>query len=66
MPFESEYFPEQSSYSNAASPEDRRAFKTILYGIFGFYIAAVLSLAVAVIAGTNFEKAAHIVLAAWS
>ena len=66
MALESEYFPEQSSYSNATSPEDRRAFKKILYGIFGFYTAAVLSLAVAVIVGTNFEKAANIVLAAWS
>jgi hypothetical protein len=66
VPLENEYFPEQSSHSNPPSSEDRRAFKTILCGIFGIYTAAVASLTAAVIVGTNFEKAAHIVLAAWN
>lgn len=64
MPFDSEYFPEQPSGST--STEDRRAFKKILYGIFGFYTAAIVCLSGAAIAGTNFQKVAHILLATWS
>jgi hypothetical protein len=62
MPLESEYFPEHSS----APAEDRRVYKRIVYGFFAFYAVAVLSVAGAAIAGTNFQGAVHIVAAAWN
>jgi elongation factor P hydroxylase len=60
MALESEYFPEHSS----APAEDRRAYKRIVYGFFAFYAVAVLSVAGAAIAGTNFQGAVLIVAAA--
>jgi elongation factor P hydroxylase len=60
MALESEYFPGQAS----APAEDRRAYKRIVYGFFAFYAVAVLSVAGAAIAGTNFQSAVLIVAAA--
>jgi len=62
MAFESEYFPEQSS----APAEDRRAYKRIVTGFFTFYAVAVLSVAGAAMAGTNFQSAVLVVAAAWN
>jgi hypothetical protein len=62
MALESEYFPEHSP----APAEDRRAYKRIVYGFFAFYAVAVLSVAGAAIAGTNFQGAVHVVAAAWN
>ena len=62
MPIESEYFPERSPSTSA---EDRKSYAKILYGIFGFHTAAVMSLAGAVIFGINFHKVAHLVAVAW-
>jgi hypothetical protein len=62
MALESEYFPQPSP----TSTEDRRAYRRILYGIFAFYSVTGMSLAGAAIAGTSFQKAAHIVAATWN
>jgi hypothetical protein len=60
---ENEYFPDGSFRS--ASPEDRRAYNKIIYGIGGVYTAAAVWLVGMVIVGSNFQKAAHMVTAAW-
>jgi hypothetical protein len=44
-------------------PEDRRAYKRILYDIFEFYAAPGIYLAGAAIAGISIQKAGHFVVA---
>ena len=58
-------FPDGSFRSTATSPEDRRAYKKIIYGIGGVYTAAAVWLVGVVVVGINFQKAAHMVMAAW-
>jgi hypothetical protein len=57
---------EHSSQQSSTSTEDCRAYKRIVYGIFGFYAAAGIYLAGVAIAGGGFQKAAHFVMASWN
>jgi len=59
---ESEYFPEQTCRLSSLSPEARRAYKKILWGLFGFYAAAIVTMGVVVVENTNFQKAANVVM----
>jgi hypothetical protein len=60
---QTECLPDGSSRS--IPPEDRRAYNKIIYGIGGVYAAAAVWLVGAVVVGINFQKAAHMVMAAW-
>ena len=62
MALESEYFPEQTCRLSSLSPEARRAYKKILWGLFGFYTAAIVTMGVVVVENTNFQKAANVVM----
>jgi cell division septal protein FtsQ len=62
MALESEYFPEQTCRLSSLSPEARRAYKKILWVLFGFYTAAIVMMGVVVVESTNFQKAADIVM----
>src|SRR3954462_7847509 len=62
MAFESENVSEQS----ATSTEDRRSYRTILWGFFAFYAVVVVSVAGMAIAGSSFQRAAHFVVATWN
>jgi hypothetical protein len=62
---ENQYVPHASFRSTATSPEDRRAYKKIIYGIGGIYTAAAVWLVGVVVVGINFQQAAHMVMAAW-
>jgi len=59
---ESEYFPEQTCRLSSLSPEARRAYKKILWGLLGFYTAAIVTMGVVVVENTNFQKAANVVM----
>jgi hypothetical protein len=59
---ESEYFPEQTCRLSSLPPEARRGYKKILWGLFGFYTAAIVTMGVVVVENTNFQKAANVVM----
>jgi hypothetical protein len=63
MPLESEYVPDRTSRLSSLSPEDRRVYKKILWGLIGFYTAAIVALVGVVVAAGNidFRKATDIV-----
>jgi hypothetical protein len=56
MPLESEYFPAHTSRLSSLSPEERRAYKKIVWGLFGFYTAAIAIMGVAVVGNASFQK----------
>ena len=58
MPLESEYFPPQTSRQSSLSPEERRTYKKIAWGFFGFYAAAIAIM----VGNATFQKADVIVL----
>ena len=64
MALESEYFPEQSYRPSSLSPEDRRAYNKIIWGVFGFYTATVVIMAAVVVGNANVHVAALLDLAA--
>jgi hypothetical protein len=57
MPLESEYFPAHTSRLSSLSPEERRAYKKIVWGLFGFYTAAIVIMGVVVVGNASFQKA---------
>jgi hypothetical protein len=57
MPLESEYFPPQTSRQSSLSPEERRTYKNIAWGLFGFYAAAIAIMGVVVVGNAGFQKA---------
>jgi hypothetical protein len=56
MAFESEYFPAQTSRLSSLSPEERSAYKKIVWGLFGFYTAAIAIMGVVVVGNASFQK----------
>jgi hypothetical protein len=62
MAFESEYFPAQTSRLSSLSPEERSAYKKIVWGLFGFYTAAIAIMGVVVVSNASFQKADAIVM----
>ncbi len=62
MVLESEYFPAQASRLSSLSPDDRSAYKRILWGLFGVYAAAVVIMGVVVVGNASFQKADVIVM----
>jgi len=56
MPLESEYFPAQTSRLSSLSPEERRAYKKIVWCLFGFYTAAIVIMGVVVVGNASFQK----------
>jgi hypothetical protein len=56
MPLESEYFPAHTSRLSSLSPEERSAYKKIVWGLFGFYTAAIAIMGVAVVGNASFQK----------
>jgi len=62
---ENQDFPDGSFRSAATSPEDRRAYKKIIYGIGAVYAAVAVWLVGVVLVGINAQQAAHMVMAAW-
>jgi hypothetical protein len=61
MALESEYVPEQTSRLSSLSPEERRAYKKLVWGLFGFYTAAIVTVGVVVFGNANVKKANDIV-----
>ncbi len=55
MAFESEYVPEQTPRLSSLSSQERRIYKKIVWGLFGFYTAIVI-VGVVVICITNVQK----------
>jgi hypothetical protein len=56
MPSESEYFPPRTSRLSSLSPEERRTYKKIVWGLFGFYTAAIVIMGVVVVGNASFQK----------
>jgi hypothetical protein len=63
MPVESEYFPAQTSRLSSLSPEERRAYKKIVWSLFGFYTAAIAIMGVVVVGNASFQKGDVIAMA---
>jgi hypothetical protein len=60
---ESEHIPERTSRLNSLSPEDRRLYNKILWGLVGSYAAVIVVLMGVLIAGdTGLQKAADIIV----
>ena len=67
MALESEYVPEQTSRLSSLSPEERRVYKKLVWGLFGFYAAAIVTVGVVVVGNANVQKADDIVaIGTWS
>jgi hypothetical protein len=62
MPVESEYFPAQTSRLSSLSPEERRAYKKLVWGLFGVYAAIIAIMGVVVVGNASFQKADVIVI----
>ena len=62
MALESEYFPAQASRLSSLPPDDRSAYKSMLWCLFGVYAAAVVIMGVVVVGNVSFQKADVIVV----
>ena len=62
MALESEYFPAQAPRLSYLSPEERSAYKKIVWGLFGVYAAAIAITGAVVAGNANFQKADVIVM----
>ena len=56
MPLESEYFPPQTSRLSSLSPEERRTYKKIVWGLCGFYVAAIVIVGVVAVGNARLKK----------
>ena len=66
MARESKCIPEQTSRPSSLSPEDRRVYKKILWGFFGFYAVGIVIMGDVVGGSINFKKSADTaVTGAW-
>ena len=63
MALESEYVPERTSRLSALPPDDRRVYKTILWGLIGSYVAVVIIMGAVVVNHIDSQKAADLVVA---
>ena len=61
MAFESEYFPVKTPRLSSLTPEDRSAYKKILWGLFGVYAVTIAIAGVVVVGNANYQKADVIV-----
>jgi hypothetical protein len=62
MALESEYFP-QASRLSSLSPQEHRAYKKIVWGLFGVYTAAIAVMGVVVVSSANLQKQEVVVVA---
>ena len=66
MARESKSIPEQTSRPSSLSPEDRRVYKTILWGFIGFYTVGIVITSVVAVGSIISKKSADIVVTgAW-
>lgn len=56
MALDSEYFPAQTSRLSSLTPNERSAYKKIVWGLFGVYIAAVAVIGVVAVSNANLQK----------
>jgi hypothetical protein len=56
MALDSEYFPAQTSRLSSLTPDERSAYKKIVWGLFGVYIAAVAVIGVVAVSNANLQK----------
>jgi len=66
MALESKCIPEQTSRPGSLSPEDRRVYKTILWGFIGFYTVGIVITSVVAVGSIISKKSADIIVTgAW-
>jgi hypothetical protein len=66
MARESKRIPEQTSGPSSLSPEERRVYKKILWGFFGFYTVGLVIMSVVAIGSINSKKSPDVVVTgAW-
>ena len=66
MARESKCIPEQTSRPSSLSPGERRVYKKILWGFFGFYTVGIVIVTAVAVGGINSQKPAEtMVTGAW-
>ena len=68
MALESEYVPERTPRPNSLSPEDRRVYRKMFWGLIGTYTAAiVVMVGILVVGNIDFRKVADsVVTSTWA